>query len=255
MITLVTGGTGYIGSHIVYSLVKRGDPVVVVDNLSKSKKTTLDKIKDLTKKNINFYEIDINDYDQLEKVFQENKIKKVIHLAGFKSVSESIIKPDYYMKNNYEGSVNLLNIMKKYSVYELIFSSSATVYGEPIQLPIDEEHSRKPLNPYGLSKKKVEDYMYNLSQTNEDWKFISLRYFNPIGASALGFAGDFSFEKHENIMPKILKIYINKKGSFEVYGNDYDTPDGTCIRDYIHVTDIARAHILALHFILKSNSL
>ena len=249
MTTLITGGTGYIGSHIVYSLIKRGDKIVVVDNLSKSKKSTLDKIKELTKENIIFYKVDICDHVELEKVFQENDIKNVIHLAGFKSVSESIIKPAYYMKNNYEGSINLLKVMKKYSVFELIFSSSATVYGEPLELPITERHPRNPINPYGLLKSKVEDYMYNLSKDNEDWKLISLRYFNPLGASLQKFSGDFSFEKHENIMPKLLKAYLNISQYFEIYGNDYDTKDGSGIRDYIHIEDLVNGHICALNFL------
>lgn len=253
MTTLITGGTGYIGSHIVYSLVKRGDSVIVVDNLSRSKKITLEKIQELTKKCIQFHKVDINDYNKLEKVFQENEIKNVIHLAGFKSVSESVIKPSDYMKNNYQGSINLFEVMKKHKVYELIFSSSATVYGEPKELPITEDHPRKPLNPYGLSKNRVEEYMLNLSQSNDNWKLISLRYFNPLGANIHGFAGDFSFEKHENIMPKLLNAYLDKSKFFEIYGNDYDTEDGSGIRDYIHIEDLVEGHVCALNHLKSIN--
>ena len=247
MITLVTGGAGYIGSHIVYNLIKLGNDVVVIDNLCRSKKITLNKIEKLTKKKINFYKFDVNNFEKLEKVFQENNIKNVIHLAGLKSVSESIVKPAYYMKNNYEGSINLLNVMEKYNVYKLIFSSSATVYGEPIQLPITEENPKNPLNPYGLSKSKVEDYMFNLSKDSEYWKFISLRYFNPLGLNLENFFSDFSLGKHQNIMPKLLKAYLNHDQYFEIYGNDYDTKDGSGISDYIHIDDLVEGHICALN--------
>ncbi len=244
---LVTGGTGYIGSHTCVELIKAGHDVIVFDNLSNSKETCLDRIFEITGKRPKFYCADMRDTDSMRPVFQENNIEAVIHFAGLKAVGESVAKPWEYYYNNVVGSLNLLSVMKEFNVKKLVFSSSATVYGDPAIIPITEEC---PLgtttNPYGETKKMLERIFSDFQKANPDWYIMLLRYFNPIGAHESGLIGEEPNGIPNNLMPYIMQVVVGKLPYLRVFGNDYNTHDGTGVRDYIHVVDLAKGHVAVM---------
>jgi len=244
---LVTGGAGYIGSHTLVELLKNNFTPVVIDNLSNSSLDTIHNVKKITAKNFDFFNIDIKDIHSLNELFKKYSFSSVIHFAGLKSVSESTIKPLKYFKENVEGSINLFSMMNKYNVNKIVFSSSATVYGKPSELPIKESSTlNSPLNPYGSSKVMIEGILKNIFEFSKNWSVINLRYFNPVGAHESGKIGESPLKKPDNIMPIISNTAMGNFSKVSIYGNDYDTHDGTGIRDYVHVVDIAKAHIKAL---------
>ena len=244
---LVTGGAGYIGSHTVVELLERGDEVVIVDNFSNSNKEVLENIKKITNKDFKFYEIDYLNKSELEKVFEENKIDSVINFAGFKAVGESVEKPLEYYHNNIGGAVILLETMKKYNVKKFVFSSSATVYGDPETIPITEECPiGGTTNPYGTTKLFIEQILQDLYVSDNTWDICILRYFNPVGAHESGLIGEDPKGIPNNLMPYITKVAAGILPELSIFGNDYDTKDGTGVRDYIHVVDLAKGHLLAL---------
>ena len=251
---LVTGGAGYIGSHTVVELLERGDEVVIVDNFSNSNKEVLDNIKKITNKDFKFYEIDYLNKTELEKVFEENKIDSVINFAGFKAVGESVEKPLEYYHNNIGGAVILLETMKKYNVKKFVFSSSATVYGDPEVIPITEECKiGGTTNPYGTTKLFIEQILQDLYVSDDTWDIAILRYFNPVGAHESGLIGEDPKGRPNNLMPFITKVAAGILPELSIFGNDYDTKDGTGVRDYIHVVDLAKGHLLALDKLDKEN--
>ena len=245
---LVTGGMGYIGSHTCVELLNSGKEIVVVDNLSNSKIDVLDKIKQITGKDFKFYNINYLDREKLEKVFEENEIDSVINFAGFKAVGESVQKPLEYYINNISGALVLLDTMKKYNVKKFVFSSSATVYGDPEVVPITEDCKvGGTTNPYGTTKLFIEQILKDLYKSDDTWDIAILRYFNPIGAHESGLIGENPNGIPNNLMPYITKVAIGQLKELSVFGNDYDTKDGTGVRDYIHVVDLAHGHLLALN--------
>ena len=246
MAVLVTGGAGYIGSHTSVELLENGYEVIIVDNLCNSDKIVLDKIKEITNKTPKFYEIDIADKDKLEVVFKENKIDSVIHFAALKAVGESVQKPLEYYSNNLINTLVLLELMKKYDVKKFVFSSSATVYGNPKTCPILENFPLSVTNPYGRTKLMVEDILRDICYSDKSMDVAILRYFNPIGAHKSGKIGEEPSGIPNNIMPYITKVAVGKLPNVNVFGNDYDTLDGTGVRDYIHVVDLANGHVKAL---------
>ena len=243
---LVTGGAGYIASHTNLELLNAGYEVVVVDNLSNSCMESISRVEKLTGKNIKFYENDILDKDALENVFCNEQIEAVIHFAGLKAVGESCMMPLKYFKNNIAGTVNLLEVMDKYNVKNLVFSSSATVYGDPETVPVTEEFSTSATNPYGRTKLMIEEILKDLYAADKEWNIAILRYFNPIGAHESGEIGEDPNGIPNNLVPYIAKVAMGILERVNVFGNDYDTPDGTGIRDYIHVVDLALGHIKAI---------
>ena len=243
---LVTGGLGYIGSHTVVELLKNNYHVVIIDNLSNSKIETLESIKKITNKDVIFYQNDVCDKEALRKIFKENKIDSVIHFAGFKAVGESVLKPLKYYRNNLDSTITLLEIMEEFSCYNIIFSSSATVYGKPKSLPIKEDFPLSTTNPYGTTKLFIEHILEDLYISNNQWNITILRYFNPIGADKSGLIGENPKDIPNNLMPYIVKVATGELQELSVFGNDYDTPDGTGVRDYIHVVDLANGHVLSL---------
>ncbi len=246
---LVTGGTGYIGSHTVVELISAGYDVVIVDNLYNSSKAVLNRIEAITGIRPKFYQVDILDSEGLEKVFSENHLDAVIHFAGYKAVGESVAKPLTYYQNNIAGSLNLYEMMKKHQVYNLVFSSSATVYGDPQSVPIREDFPLGPTtNPYGTSKLYNEQILRDLSKSDPEFSIVLLRYFNPIGAHHSGLIGEVPNGIPNNLLPYIAQVAIGKREFLSVFGNDYDTPDGTGVRDYIHVVDLALGHIKAIEY-------
>ncbi|WP_028783987.1 UDP-glucose 4-epimerase GalE [Thalassobacillus devorans] len=255
MAILVTGGTGYIGSHTVVELVDNGYDVVIVDNLSNSNRVVIDRLQKITGIKIKAYFIDMLDYTELSFVFEEHVIEAVIHFAGYKSVGESVAEPIKYYKNNLLSTLNLVDIMGKNDVKQLIFSSSATVYGEVDDLPITEDFKTHPLNPYGRTKLMNEEILKDLSSSDDDWKISLLRYFNPVGAHRSGLLGENPNGVPTNLMPFISKVAAGDLSELKVFGDDYDTPDGTGIRDYIHVTDLAKGHLKALENIEEQESI
>ena len=244
---LVTGGLGYIGSHTVIELINNGYEVVIVDNLSNSKIEVLDKLKKITGKDIKLYIKDVCDKEALKEIFKENKIDAVIHFAGYKAVGESVEKPLMYYRNNIDSTLTLLEVMEEYSCYNIIFSSSATVYGKPKSLPIYEDFPLSTTNPYGTTKLFIENILNDLYVSNNKWNITILRYFNPIGAHESGLIGEDPNGIPNNLMPYIVKVAVGELDHLSVFGNDYDTIDGTGVRDYIHVVDLARGHVLALN--------
>ena len=247
MSVLVTGGAGYIGSHTVVELLNRGEEIVIVDNFSNSKPEMLDKIKEITNKNFKFYEVDLLDKENLDKVFLENPdIDSVIHFAGLKAVGESVAKPIEYYHNNITGTLILLDIMKKYGCKKIVFSSSATVYGNPKTVPIREDFPLSTTNPYGSTKLMIEQILNDVYISDNTWSVILLRYFNPIGAHESGIIGENPNGIPNNLMPYINQVACGKLEFLRVLGNDYDTIDGTGVRDYIHVVDLAKGHLKAL---------
>ena len=251
---LVTGGAGYIGSHTVVELLNKGKEVVVIDNFSNSNKEVLDNIKKITGKDFTFYELDYLDNDGLEKVFEENEIDSVINFAGFKVVGESVEKPLEYYHNNIGGAVILLETMKKYNVKKFVFSSSATVYGDPEVIPITEECKiGGTTNPYGTTKLFIEQILQDLYTSDNTWDIAILRYFNPVGAHESGLIGEDPKGRPNNLMPYITKVAAGILPELSIFGNDYNTNDGTGVRDYIHVVDLAKGHLLALDKLDKEN--
>ncbi|MFK0570907.1 UDP-glucose 4-epimerase GalE [Endozoicomonas sp.] len=247
MSILITGGAGYIGSHTCLELLNAGYDTVVVDNLCNSHKTSLEKVRKLTGKKPAFYPIDIRDRDALRTVFSEQSIEAVIHFAGLKAVGESTRIPLAYFDNNVSGTVTLLEVMAEFDVRHLVFSSSATVYGDPHEVPIKEDFPvGKVTNPYGRSKFMVEEILQDTAASDERWNFSILRYFNPVGAHESGMIGEDPSGIPNNLMPYIAQVAVGKLQQLNVFGNDYPTPDGTGVRDYIHVVDLALGHLAAL---------
>ena len=246
MAILVTGGTGYIGSHTSIELLKRGEEIVVLDNLSNSKIEMCDSIKKLSGKDFKFYKVDLLDKENVEKIFKENKIDEVIHFAGLKAVGESCEKPIEYYHNNITGTLNLIDVMRKYDCKKIVFSSSATVYGDPDTVPIKEDFPLSTTNPYGSTKLMIEQILTDVYKSDNSWTVILLRYFNPIGAHESGEIGENPNGIPNNLMPYINYVAAGKLDHLNVFGNDYDTHDGTGVRDYIHVVDLAIGHLKAL---------
>lgn len=246
MSILVTGGAGFIGSHTVVELLEKGEDIVIVDNFVNSKPEVLEKIKKITEKDFKFYEVDLLDKENLEKVFIENKIEAVIHFAGLKAVGESVEKPIEYYHNNITGTLILLELMKKYNCKKIIFSSSATVYGTPKTVPIKEDFPLSTTNPYGSTKLMIEQILKDVCIADKKFCAILLRYFNPIGAHKSGLLGESPNGIPNNLMPYINQVALGKLDHLNVFGNDYLTVDGTGVRDYIHVVDLAKGHVKAL---------
>lgn len=244
---LITGGAGYIGSHTAVELLNSGREIVIIDNFSNSTKEALKNIKKITGKDFAFYEINYLDKEKLEQVFEENEIDSVINFAGFKAVGESTIKPLEYYHNNIGGAIILLETMKKYGVKKFVFSSSATVYGDPKIIPITEDCKvGGTTNPYGTTKLFIEQILQDLYKSDNTWDICILRYFNPVGAHESGLIGEDPKGIPNNLMPYITKVAAGLLQELSVFGNDYNTKDGTGVRDYIHVVDLAKGHLLAL---------
>ena len=249
---LITGGAGYIGSHIAVELLNKNYKVIVYDNLTNSSKISVKRVEEITGKNITFYEADILDEKKLSEVFEKEKIDVVIHCAALKSVGESVKKPLEYYHNNITGTLSLLKIMRKYSCKNIIFSSSATVYGDPASVPITEDFPKGTCtNPYGWTKSMMEQIMTDLQKSDPEWKVVLLRYFNPIGAHKSGKIGEDPQGIPNNLLPYIAQVAVGKLDYLSVFGDDYDTVDGTGVRDYIHVVDLAKGHVLAVDKIDK----
>lgn len=248
---LITGGTGFIGSHTALAFLNTGHDVCIIDNLSNSQKGVIEKLQAISLKKIDFQEIDLCNKEMTEQFFQERSIDGVIHFAGLKAVAESVKYPLDYFKNNIIGTINLLDTMKKNNINKFIFSSSATVYGDPIYLPMDEKHPTSSMNPYGRTKLHLEEIIHDISISDPEFFSICLRYFNPIGAHESGVIGENPLGTPNNLMPYILQVAANKFKKLKVYGDDYETDDGTGVRDYIHVQDIAFGHLSAFEFLLN----
>ena len=253
---LVTGGLGFIGSHTVVELLDNNYEVVVIDNLSNSKIEVVDKIKEITNKDFTFYKGDLIDKELVDKIFKENDIEAVIHFAGYKAVGESVQKPLKYYSNNLGITINLCEIMSKYNVKNIIFSSSATVYGNPKKLPIKETFEvGNTTNPYGETKLMIERILKDIYISDNSWNIAILRYFNPIGAHKSSLLGENPNDIPNNLMPYIVKVAVGELDHLNVFGNDYNTIDGTGVRDYIHVVDLAKGHIKALEWTKKNEGI
>lgn len=251
MTILVTGGTGYIGSHTVVQLLQAGHEVLILDNLSNSKAQVIDRIAKIASKTPQFILGDIRDRPLLKKVFSEHDISTVIHFAGLKAVGESVQKPLMYYDNNVSGSIVLFEEMAAANVKEIVFSSSATVYGDPQFLPITEEHPLSVTNPYGQNKWMIENILRDIYVADPSWKIALLRYFNPVGAHISGTIGEDPADIPNNLMPFVAQVAVGKRKLLQVFGNDYSTLDGTGVRDYIHVEDLAAGHLAALQYLKK----
>ncbi|GAB0092413.1 UDP-glucose 4-epimerase [Sergentomyia squamirostris] len=255
---LVTGGAGYIGSHCIVSLQEAGYEVIALDNFAnavndfKNESVALQRVAQITGKPVIFHKCDLLDLQVLDEIFQKYKIDSVIHFAAMKAVGESMQQPLLYYKNNLIGMIHLLEVMKKYKVFNLVFSSSCTVYGEPKELPITEEkETGKVTNVYGRTKFFIEEMLRDISVAEEEWNIIALRYFNPVGAHQSGLIGEDPTKQFTNLMPYISQVASGKKDQLTIFGDDYDTPDGTGIRDYIHVMDLSTGHVKALEKLEK----
>jgi UDP-glucose 4-epimerase len=246
---LLTGGLGYIGSHACIELYEAGYEVVIVDNLSNSSVETLKRIEGIVGHRITFYNLDIRNRAKLEKVFKDNIFHGVLHFAGLKAVSESINNPLDYYSNNINGSITLIDVMMQFNCKTFIFSSSATVYGKPKSVPINENFPVSSSNPYGYSKLTIENLLHDIVKSDKSWSIAILRYFNPIGAHKSGLIGENPIGRPNNLIPFLSQVAIGKRKALEVFGDDYDTIDGTGVRDYIHVLDLARGHLKALQTI------
>lgn len=247
MSILVTGGAGYIGSHTCLELLEAGYEVVVIDNLYNSSKEALNRVEKLTGKKVTFYEADIRDKNALEEIFSKEQIDSVIHFAGLKAVGESVQKPLEYYDNNITGTLVMLQVMREHGVKNIVFSSSATVYGNPAFVPITEDCPKGEItNPYGQTKSMLEQILTDLHTADSDWNVILLRYFNPIGAHKSGIIGENPKGIPNNLIPYITQVAVGKLECLGVFGDDYDTPDGTGVRDYIHVVDLALGHVKAI---------
>jgi UDP-glucose 4-epimerase len=253
MKVLVTGGAGYIGSHTCIELLNNGYEIIVMDNYCNSSPDALRVVEKLTNKTFPIYECDMLDYDGFEMIFKENKIDAVIHFAGLKAVGESVSKPLEYYHNNLTGTLNLLRLMKSHDVRKLVFSSSATVYGMNNTAPFNEDMPLSTTNPYGTTKLMIENILQDLCFADKSWKVALLRYFNPIGAHQSGLIGENPNGIPNNLMPYIMKVAVGQLECLSVYGDDYQTPDGTGVRDYIHVCDLASGHIKALEKLAHIN--
>ncbi|OCQ20316.1 UDP-glucose 4-epimerase GalE [Pseudoalteromonas luteoviolacea] len=252
MVVLVTGGAGYIGSHTVVELLMQGDEVIIIDNLANSSQAALERVSKITGKQVTFYQGDILDREFVDSVFAKHPIEQVIHFAGLKAVGESVIKPIAYYQNNVQGTLTLLDAMRAANVFKIVFSSSATVYGDPASLPIREDFpTGATTNPYGTSKLMVELILKDLAQSDPRWSIAILRYFNPVGAHISGLIGEDPNGIPNNLLPYITQVAVGKLASLGVFGNDYNTPDGTGVRDYIHVVDLALGHLKAMVKIAK----
>jgi len=243
---LVTGGVGYIGSHTVIQLIKANYQVVIIDNLSNSKLEALKRVEKITNSKIKFYKTDLLDKNSISKIFFNEKFEAVIHFAGLKAVGESVEIPLHYYNNNIIGTLNLLNAMKENNVKNIVFSSSATVYGDPHKVPIDENFPLLATNPYGRSKLMIEDILRDLYKSDNTWNILILRYFNPVGAHHSGLIGEDPNGIPNNLMPFISQVAVGKRNELSIFGNDYPTLDGTGVRDYIHVVDLSNGHLSAL---------
>lgn len=252
---LVTGGTGYIGSHTVCQLLENNYEVIILDNLSNSKKEVIDKIDLITGKKPTFYEGDVCDKELLTTIFQSEKIDAVIHFAGYKAVGESVSKPLNYYNNNLISTIHLLEVMKEYECKNIIFSSSATVYGSPEKLPIKEDFPLSTTNPYGTTKLMIERILTDYYNSDKTMGITILRYFNPIGSEKTGSLGEDPKGIPNNLMPYIVRVAIGTLPCLSIFGNDYDTPDGTGVRDYIHVVDLSRGHVKALEHLIVNKGL
>lgn len=248
---LLTGGAGYIGSHTAVELIGRGDEVIIVDDLSNSKIECLNRVEKITGVKPKFYQYDVADKALLTKVFDENKIDSVVHFAGFKAVGESVAKPLMYYKNNLNTTLTLLEVMHEHNVNSIIFSSSATVYGVPERVPLTEDMKTSCTNPYGWTKLFIEQIITDFAASRRDFSAVLLRYFNPVGAHESGLIGEDPRDIPNNLMPYIAKVAAGKLPCLNVFGNDYPTPDGTGIRDYLHVVDLAKGHVAALEYAEK----
>ena len=253
---LVTGGTGYIGSHTVVELIAEGFETVIVDNLCNSDFSVLDGIHAITGVRPRFYDYDICDPEKLDEIFRaEGKIDAIVHFAAFKAVGESVKKPLEYYRNNLTGLINLLEMMERHNTPALVFSSSCTVYGQPDTLPVTESSPvREAASPYGYTKQVGEIIIRDAMASRKEQRAISLRYFNPIGAHPTGYIGELPLGVPENLVPYITQTAIGLREELRVFGDDYDTPDGSCIRDYLHVTDLARAHVVALRRLIEGSN-
>ena len=244
---LVAGGAGYIGSHTCVELLNEDFDIIVADDLSNSSELAIDRIKEITGRELKFYNVNVCDKDKLDKIFSENEIDAVIQFAGFKAVGESVQKPLEYYSNNLDSTLNVCKVMKKHGVKKLIFSSSATVYGDPAEIPITENCPKGICtNPYGWTKWMTEQILTDIAKADADFKVTLLRYFNPIGAHRSGLIGEDPKGIPNNLLPYIAQVAVGRLERLGVFGDDYDTPDGTGVRDYIHVVDLARGHVLAL---------
>lgn len=252
---LVTGGAGFIGSHTCIELLNAGHEVVVLDNLCNSSSKSLEIVERETNKTLHFYEVDIRDEKQLEKIFDDEEIEGVIHFAGLKAVGESSIIPLDYYDNNIAGTLNLLKVMKNHDCKNIIFSSSATVYGSPKTVPIKEDFPLSVTNPYGRTKLMLEEILTDLNNSDNEWNIVLLRYFNPIGAHVSGDLGEDPKGVPNNLLPYITQVAVGKLERVGVFGNDYDTEDGTGVRDYIHVVDLAKGHVAALQKLATGSGL
>jgi UDP-glucose 4-epimerase len=247
---LVTGGTGYIGSHTLVELYAAGHETVVVDNLSNSNPVALERVEALVGKKIPFYQLDIRDRESLNRMMEQNHFDACIHFAGLKAVGESVEKPWEYYENNIGGTLTLLDVMRRHGCKNIIFSSSATVYGDPAMIPITEACPKgNCTNPYGKTKSMLEEIMMDMQKADKEWNIVLLRYFNPIGAHPSGTIGENPNGIPNNLMPYVTQVAVGKRPELGVFGNDYDTPDGTGVRDYIHVVDLAKGHVAALQAI------
>jgi UDP-glucose 4-epimerase len=255
MAVLVTGGAGYIGSHTTILLLRAGYEVVVVDNFLNSKPESLKRIKQITGKDFKFYEVDLLDKVELSKIFENEKIDSVIHFAGLKAVGQSVEMPLWYYHNNITSTLILCEVMAEHNVKKLVFSSSATVYGNPKSSPIDESFDLSTTNPYGSTKLMIERILSDLYVSDNDWAIAVLRYFNPIGADCSGLIGEDPNGIPNNLMPYIAQVAVGKLECLNIYGNDYDTKDGTGVRDYIHVVDLSDGHLKALKQIEKNKGI
>ena len=248
---LVTGGTGFIGSHACVALIAAGHEVTVIDDLSNSQREVLDRVESISGKRPTFVEGDVRDRELLRKVFAQRPVDAVIHFAGLKAVGESVAQPLRYYDCNVGGAIALCEVMAEVGVKTLIFSSSATVYGDPASVPIREDFPRSATNPYGASKLMIEDMLADLSKSDPEWRIARLRYFNPVGAHESGLIGESPSGIPNNLMPFVAQVANGQRERLSVFGNDYSTPDGTGVRDYIHVMDLAEGHVAALDYLMK----
>ena len=246
---LLTGGTGYIGSHTAVVLSQAGHDVVLLDNLSNSKHAVLSRLQTILGQPLPFVQADVRDTEAVTRVLKDHGIQAVFHFAGLKAVGESVAQPLHYFANNVQGTVSLLQAMQAAQVHQLVFSSSATVYGEPKYLPYDELHPTMAINPYGRTKLHIEEMLHDLAASKPAWRIACLRYFNPVGAHHSGLIGEDPLGVPNNLLPLVAQVAAGLRPALQVFGNDYDTPDGTGVRDYIHVMDLAEGHLAALNFL------
>ena len=252
---LLAGGAGYIGSHTAVELLDKGCDVVIADNYSNSCPKAIDRIEEITGKKVSRYEVDIKDREKLSQIFKENDIDAVIHFAGLKAVGESVAKPILYYRNNIDTTLSLLECMAEYNVNNIIFSSSATVYGEENPVPYTEDMKRGTCtNPYGWTKVMMEQILEDAAKANDKLSVVLLRYFNPIGAHASGLIGEDPQGIPNNLMPYVAQVAVGRREKLTIFGKDYPTPDGTCRRDYIHVVDLAKGHVKAIDYVLKADN-